>query len=65
MCAHKITARLHCDACNGAVLSHAWTFRGNIVHGGEGSVIKIAFNRAPLPLVQARVLMCPKRNILR
>lgn len=27
------------------------TFRGNIVHGGEGSVIKIAFNRASVPLV--------------
>ena len=27
------------------------TLRGNIVHGGEGSVIKIAFNRASVPLV--------------
>lgn len=27
------------------------TLRGNIVHGGEVSVIKIAFNRASVPLV--------------
>lgn len=31
------------------------TVRGNIVHGGEGSVIKIAFNRASVPLVFTRL----------
>lgn len=43
-----------------------WTFRGNIVDDGEEGgrlVIKIAFNRAPVPLVPApSVLVRPEEE---